>query len=73
MINDKVDMNGGIMVVFPNTFSDFATACKMTSSYTGNYNCVNDGFTYKISITDEMASGTTVMVSALVTTPSVAG
>ena len=45
----------------------------MASSYTSNYACVNDGFTYKISLTDEMASGTTVSISAFVTTPSTAG
>ena len=62
LINDKIDMNGGIMVVFPNTFSDYATACQMLSSYVGDYTCVNEGNSYKISITDEMASGTTIMI-----------
>ena len=68
-----MDLNGGIIVIFPNTFSNFASSCEMASSYTSNYACVNDGFTYKISLTDEMASGTTVSISAFVTTPSTAG
>ena len=73
LINDKIDLNGGIKVVFPAGFSNFATSCEMTSTYTGSYTCVNDGDSYKISITDEMSTGTTVSISALVTTPSTAG
>ena len=45
----------------------------MSSSYAGSYSCINDGNNYKISLTDEMASGTTVSVSALVTTPTTSG
>lgn len=45
----------------------------MSSTYTGTYTCVNDANAYKIATTEEMASGTTVSISALVTTPTTAG
>ena len=60
-------------MIFPASFTDFATSCEMTSTYTGTYTCINDGNSYKISTTEEMASGTTVSISALVTTPSSSG